>query len=161
MSKYHCNSFEMTHWMFWKWWWEEFRDRNLCFATFFSTKKIGKKTCPNIIAIVLKWLTECFESDGGKNLEIEISVLQHFFDKKNREKNMSKYHVDFEISFGLIFFFLVRHDGFPLCSPLCFPVVLPHCAYCREGPCGILRPETLETIKISKVSGRYTPTVKS
>ena len=43
MSKYHCNSFEMTHWMFWKWWWEEFRDRNLCFATFFRQKKLGKK----------------------------------------------------------------------------------------------------------------------
>ena len=37
-------------------------------------------------------LNVCFESDGGKNLQIEIFVLQHFFRQKNWEKNMSKNH---------------------------------------------------------------------
>ena len=50
-----------------------------------------KKKCPNVIAIVLKCPTECFESDGGKNLQIEMFVLQHFFRQKKWKKKMSKY----------------------------------------------------------------------
>ena len=71
-------------------WWRDFTDRNLCFATFFSTKK-WKKTCPNIILISSKWSTECFKSDGRKTLQIKIFVLQHF-SKKKHWKHMSKYH---------------------------------------------------------------------
>ena len=66
-------------------WWRDFTDRNLCFATFFSTKKYWKKKCPNIILISSRWSTECFKSDGRKTLQIEIFVLQHFFRKKTLE----------------------------------------------------------------------------
>ena len=51
-SKSHCNSLDMTHWMFLKRLWTEFMDRNLCFATFFRPTH-GEKT----------WPTECFWSD--------------------------------------------------------------------------------------------------
>ena len=78
-------------------WWRDFTDRNLCFATFFSTKKYWKKKCPNIILISSRWSTECFKSDGRKTLQIEIFVLQHFF-RKRHWKHMSKYHCnDFEM----------------------------------------------------------------
>ena len=36
-------------------------------------------------------LNVCFESDGGKNLQIEIFVLQHFFfDKKIGKKHVQQ-----------------------------------------------------------------------
>ena len=61
-SKSHCNSLDMTHWMFLKRLWTEFMDRNLCFATFFRPTH-GEKTLLNLIAIVWTWPTECFWSD--------------------------------------------------------------------------------------------------
>ena len=60
-SKSHCNSLDMTHWMFLKRLWTEFMDRNLCFATFFRPTH-GEKTLLNLIAIVWTWPTECFWS---------------------------------------------------------------------------------------------------
>ena len=150
-------------------WWRDFTDRNLCFATFFSTKKYWKKKCPNIILISSRWSTECFKSDGRKTLQIEIFVLQHFF-RKRHWKHMSKYHCnDFEMihwmswkrllkdvaprwnfsisrwieifyfAFCFIFFFW----GLATVVPLWFPVVAPRCAYCREGsPRTFLPPKT-------------------
>ena len=113
MSKYHCTSIEMTHWMFWKWWWEEFTDRNLCFATCFFDKKNRKKTCPNIIAIVLKWLTECFESDCFK-----------------MNWNLLFWTECFAFFLVSTFFFWVRYGG----SPLCFPVVVVMLRLPRDIP---------------------------
>ena len=95
MSKYHCNGFEMIHWMSWK----------------------------RLLKDVVQ--DETFQFQDELRSFILLSLLFHWF------------------------FF-----GGSLVVPLWFPVVFPHCAYCREGPWGILRPETLETVKISKVSGR-------
>ena len=157
-------------------WWRDFTDRNLCFATFFSTKKMEKKTCPNIILISSKWSTECFKSDGRKTLQIEIFVLQHFFRKKTLETyvqislqwfwndplNVLKAIVErccsrwnfsisrwIEIFYFAFFFVSLIFFGLATVAPLWFPVVFLHCAYCREGPWGILRPETLEIFTLS------------
>ena len=73
--------------------------QNLCltiFCNIFSTKKLGKKTYPNIIAIVLKWATECFKSDGGENLYIQIYVL---FEIKTWNFSISKWFETFYFLF--------------------------------------------------------------
>ena len=136
-----------------------------------------EKKCPNIILISSKWSTECFKSDGRKTLQIEIFVLQHFFQKKNGKKNMSKNHCNgfemihwmswkrllkdvvqdetFQFQDELTSFILLSFSfhwfffGLATVVPLWFPVMLPRCTYCREGPWGILRPETFEIFAYS------------
>ena len=87
-SKSYCNIFAMNHWVFLKRLWTEFMDENLCFATCFSTKNMVKKKLPNLIAISLQWTTECFWSDCGQNLWIQIFVLQHVFRPKTWWKKL-------------------------------------------------------------------------
>ena len=57
------------------------------FCNIFSTKNMVNKKLLNLIAIVWTWPTECFWSDCGQNLWIEIFVLQHFFDQHMVKKH--------------------------------------------------------------------------
>ena len=88
-------------------------DRNHCFATFFRPKKhMSKYHCH-----------ECFESDGGKNLNLEILKIKEFQFQDDSIFCLA-------LLFGLIDFFLVRHGG----SPLCFPVVVVMLRLPRDIP---------------------------
>ena len=57
------------------------------FCNIFSTKNMVNKKLLNLIAIVWTWPTECFWSDCGQNLWIEIFVLQHFFNQHMVKKH--------------------------------------------------------------------------
>ena len=133
MSKYHCNSIEMTHWMFWKWWWEEFTDRNLCFATFFSTKKLGKNMSKN----------HCYSIEMTHWMSWKRLLKDVVQDETFQFQDELRSFILLSFSFHWFFF------GLATVVPLWFPVMLPRCTYCREGPWGILRPETFEIFAYS------------
>ena len=113
------------------------------FNMFFFDKKNGKNLS-KCIAIDWKWPTECFKVGSGENLRLEIYFLKIFF--------------QMFFLWSMFFWFATvvpRCDSLLWCPVVallfCPPKVLGSKSLSREP--WRFRPETLETVKVSKVSG--------